>query len=85
MKIDYSKKQFITLTESEMDLLSIMLEQEANRARLHTKYATQWESDYGYKDELKSIWKKVIKAVAFPYSLKARYESSQPKIQANGK
>lgn len=75
MKIDYSKKHFITLTESEMDLLSIMLEQEANRAREHTKYAKQWETDYGYKDELKSIWKKVIKAVDFPYNLKPKYDN----------
>tara|TARA_R100001015_G_C4577265_1_gene134337 strand:- start:134 stop:373 length:240 start_codon:yes stop_codon:yes gene_type:complete len=75
MKIDYSKKHFITLTESEMDLLSIMLEQESGRASNMARYATSFANDYGYKDELKSIWKKVIKAVDFPYSLKSKYDN----------
>ena len=71
------KFHYIKLTEDEMDLLSIMLEQESGTASNLSRYATSETGDYGYKDELKSLWKKVYtNGVPFPYKLTANYEKS---------
>jgi hypothetical protein len=72
--------EYIKFTERELDLLSIMLEDESGKAHTSCKYATSSENDYGYKDELKSIWKKVIKGVPFQYKLQSKYI-----IKTNGK
>tara|TARA_R100001510_G_C7643746_1_gene201263 strand:+ start:693 stop:914 length:222 start_codon:yes stop_codon:yes gene_type:complete len=73
VNINTQKKYRISFTEDEMDFIANMLQDEANKAREYTKYAKRWECDYAFKDELKSVWKKVIKAAKFPYSLKAKY------------
>lgn len=71
------KSYFIKLTEDEMDLIAEMLQKEANYARRHTKYATSEMNDYGCKEELKSLWKKVYtNGVSFPYKLTPNYEKS---------
>jgi hypothetical protein len=71
------KSYFIKLTEDEMDLLALMLLQESDRASNRARYATSEMDDYGCKDELKSLWKKVYtNGVSFPYKLTPNYEKS---------
>lgn len=69
------KSYLIKLTEGEMDLLSMMLEQESGKARICCKHATSPMDDYGYKEELKSLWKKVYtNGLSFPYKFMPKYE-----------
>ena len=71
------KSYFIKLTEDEMLLMGGMLQKEVDSARRHTKYATSEMNDYGCKEELKSIWKKVYtNGVPFPYKFTPNYEKS---------
>lgn len=72
-----NKKYYLTLTDMEMELLSIIIYDEAGKANETNKYADEIGRTYGYPEEIKSLWKKVMNGSEFPYSLKPRYEKLQ--------
>ena len=55
-----TKDYYLRLTEGEMDILGLMLENERGVAKYKYK-----KDDYGYHEELKSLWGKVITGVKY--------------------